>query len=61
MSRFESLKCQLLSENKIRFELHTENNDFQQILGVVSVMNLKIKNLSLKEPNLEDIFHKIVK
>jgi ABC-2 type transport system ATP-binding protein len=61
MSRFESLKCQLLSENKIRFELHTENNDFQQILGVVSVMNLKIKNLNLKEPNLEDIFHKIVK
>jgi ABC-2 type transport system ATP-binding protein len=61
MSRFESLKCQLLSENKIRFELHTENNDFQQILGVVSVMNLKIKNLTLKEPNLEDIFHKIVK
>ena len=61
MSRFESLKCQLLSENKIRFELHTENNDFQQILGVVSVMNLKIKNLSLKEPNLEDIFYKIVK
>jgi ABC-2 type transport system ATP-binding protein len=61
LSKSESLNYQVLSENKIRFDLHTENNDFQQILRIVSAMNLKIKNFSIKEPDLEDIFHKIVK
>ena len=61
ISESEGLNYQILSENKIRFDLHTEKNDFEQILGIVNAMNLKIKNLSLKEPDLEDIFHKIVK
>ena len=61
ISESEGLKYQILNENKIRFDLHTEKNDFEQILGKVNAMNLKIKNLSLKEPDLEDIFHKIVK
>ena len=48
LSKSESLNYQVLSENKIRFDLHTENNDFQQILRIVSAMNLKIKNFSIK-------------
>ncbi len=61
VSSLQNIKLQLLNENKIRFDLHTENNDFTQILDVIHSMNLKIKNLSLNEPDLEDIFHKIVK
>lgn len=60
-SKINKLECKILNQNKIRFDLHTENNDFQQILQTVNAINLKIKNLSLKEPDLEDIFHKIVK
>ena len=54
-------KYQVLSENKIRFDLHTENNDFSRILEIIHLMGLKIKNLNLTEPDLEDIFHQIVK
>lgn len=61
VSSLQNIKLQLLNENKIRFDLHTENNDFTQILDVIHSMNLRIKNLSLNEPDLEDIFHKIVK
>jgi ABC-2 type transport system ATP-binding protein len=61
VSSLQNIKLQLLNENKIRFDLHTENNDFTQILDIIHSMNLKIKNLSLNEPDLEDIFHKIVK
>ncbi|MCP5377532.1 MAG: ABC transporter ATP-binding protein [Rickettsiaceae bacterium] len=61
VSSLQNIKLQLLNENKIRFDLHTENNDFTQILNIIHSMNLKIKNLSLNEPDLEDIFHKIVK
>ncbi len=51
---------QILSENKIRFNLHTENNDFALILDSISNTKLKIKDLHIEEPDLEDIFHKIV-
>lgn len=61
VSSLQNIKLQLLNENKIRFDLHIENNDFTQILDIIHSMNLKIKNLSLNEPDLEDIFHKIVK
>ena len=54
-------KLKLLNENKIRFDLHTENNDFTRILEIIHSMDLRIKNLNLSEPDLEDIFHKIVK
>ena len=61
MSKSEDIKYQILGEHKIRFDLHTENNDFSQILEIIRSMNLKIKNLNLTEPDLEAIFHKIVK
>lgn len=52
---------QIISENKIRFNLHTEQNDFCQILETVNSLGLKIKDLHISEPDLEDIFHKLVK
>lgn len=61
VSGLENIKLQLLNENKIRFYLHTKNNDFTRILEIIHSMDLKIKNLNLSEPDLEDIFHKIVK
>ncbi len=61
MVDFRNIKYQILDKNKIRFDLHTENNDFGKILELIHSMNLKIKNLYLREPDLEDIFHKIVK
>ncbi len=61
VSGLENIKLQLLNGNKIRFDLHTENNDFTGILEIIHSMDLKIKNLNLSEPDLEDIFYKIVK
>lgn len=61
VSSLKNTKLKLLNENKIRFDLHTENNDFTRILEIIHSMDLRIKNLNLSEPDLEDIFHKIVK
>ena len=47
-------------EKKMRFDLHLENNDFAQIFKTIQAKGLKIKDLKMTEPDLEDIFHKIV-
>jgi ABC-2 type transport system ATP-binding protein len=57
----DNKKYQIISDNKIRFDLHTEKNDFADIFKTIHAMGLKIKDLHMSEPDLEDIFHKILK
>ncbi len=54
-------KCEIIDDNKIRFNLNTENNDFNDILLAINTIDMKVTNLHINEPDLEDIFYKIIK
>lgn len=75
--QYKNLQYQALGEHKIRFNLQSwhknqngqqvsaskemEGSEFNQILGLLQAMNLHIKDLRLNEPDLEDLFYKIIK
>lgn len=52
---------ELVSDRKVRFHIDIERNNFDEILGLIQVNQLKIKDLSIIQPDLEDIFYKIIK
>lgn len=56
-----NIACEVYDGNKIKFNISTGDNHFNEILSAVSSLNLKIKDLRVIQPDLEDIFYKIVK
>ena len=55
-----NLKYEIISEQKLRFNVNIEKHNFNEILDLVKATNLHIKDLSVTQPDLEDIFLKIV-
>ncbi len=55
-----NLKYELITDQKVRFNVNIEKYNFDEILDVVRSTNLHIKDLSVSQPDLEDIFLKIV-
>jgi ABC-2 type transport system ATP-binding protein len=56
-----SNKYEVFDENKIRFEVIKDKNNFNKLLEYISSTGLSIKNLQVIEPDLEDIFYQLVK
>ena len=54
-------KFELLDEKRVRFHVDIEKNNFDEILKSIHATQLKINDLRVIEPDLEPIFHKIVK
>lgn len=54
-------KFELLNDKHVRFHIDVEKNNFDEILGAVQSNGLKIKDLRIIQPDLEDIFYKIIK
>lgn len=59
--KFRSSATQLISEHKVRFMLTKEENNFTDILTEINNTGAKIKDFRTTQPNLEDIFYKIIK
>ncbi|KAF8818871.1 ABC transporter ATP-binding protein [Rickettsia endosymbiont of Cardiosporidium cionae] len=53
-------KYSLVEDNKIRFNISTED-DINDILNIILSLNIKIKDIQVINPNLDDIFFKIIK
>lgn len=51
----------ILSENRVRFMLGHQNNDFNKLLSQINASGVQIKDLRTTEPDLEDIFYQIIK
>jgi ABC-2 type transport system ATP-binding protein len=54
-------KYEIIGENKIRFEVAKNKSNFNELLNNISSTGLSIKDLQVLQPDLEDIFHQIVK
>lgn len=54
-------KFEILNDKHVRFHIDIERNNFDEILGLIQSNNLKVKDLRVIQPDLEDIFYKIIK
>jgi len=50
-----------LSDNILRFQLNTEKNNYSMLLKEICSIGKEIKDLRGTQPNLEKIFHQIIK
>lgn len=55
------LKYEITGDQKVRFHVNLENYNFGEILDLIRSTKLEIKDLNITQPDLEDIFLKIVK
>ncbi len=55
------INVQKISDNILRFELNSLKNDYSTLLKDIQLSGIKIKDLRSREPDLEQIFHKIIK
>lgn len=49
-----------ICEHKLRFHLDSKKTDYSLILKEINSINKEIKDLRVSQPDLEDIFHKIM-
>jgi ABC-2 type transport system ATP-binding protein len=50
-----------IAENKLRFLIDKDKGNFNQILKEIGKINVSVKDLRVTQPDLEDIFHQIMK
>lgn len=56
-----SSKYEIFEDKKVRFKVDIEKNNLDEILKTIRSTQVKIKDLRIIEPDLEDIFHKIMR
>ena len=52
---------EIIEKNKVRFQLNVQANDYNNLLSQISNTNISIKDIKIFEPDLENIFHSIVR
>ncbi len=55
------LVYKIIADNKVRFQLHSEGNNYTNLLKKISSTGVDIKDIRVSQPDLEKIFHKIMK
>jgi len=59
--KFTVQGIEILSENKVRFMLGNQNNDFTKLLSQINASGAQIKDLRTTQPDLEEVFHQIIR
>lgn len=52
---------EIIADNKIRFQLNSEGNNYTNLLQEISNTGVDIKDIRMSQPDLEKIFHEIMK
>ncbi len=52
---------EIIADNKIRFQLNSEGNNYTNLLKEISSTGVDIKDIRMSQPDLEKIFHEIMK
>jgi ABC-2 type transport system ATP-binding protein len=52
---------EIISDNKVRFQINSESSNYTDLLQKISSTGLEVKNITTYQPDLEKIFHKIIK
>ncbi len=60
-SFFPDLAIKILPENKISITYDPEQNEVEKILRIISDARIQIKDISTKQPDLEEIFKHLIK
>lgn len=55
------LVYEIIADNKVRFQLHSEGNNYTNLLKQISNTGVDIKDIRVSQPDLEKIFHEIMK
>ena len=51
----------IIANNKIRFQLNSKDNNYTNLLKQISSTDIEIKDIRTSQPDLEKIFHEIIK
>ena len=51
---------EMINGNKLRFKISEANDNFNTVLGDISATGLTIRDLRVIQPDLEDVFHKLL-
>lgn len=51
----------IIANNKIRFQLNSKDNNYTNLLKQISSTNIEIKDIRTSQPDLEKIFHEIIR
>lgn len=57
----EYILFEKISDNKIRFNVNSEKSGYSNILKEINKIKHEIKDFQVYQPDLEDIFHEIIK
>ena len=52
---------EIIADNKVRFQLNSEDNNYTNLLKQISSTNVDIKDIRVSQPDLEKIFHEIMR
>jgi ABC-2 type transport system ATP-binding protein len=52
---------EIIADNKVRFQLNSEENNYTNLLKQISSTDVYIKDIEVSQPDLEKIFHEIMR
>ena len=52
---------EIIADNKVRFQLNSEENNYTNLLKQISSTDVDIKDIRVLQPDLEKIFHEIMR
>lgn len=52
---------EIIADNKVRFQLNSEDNNYTNLLKQISSTDVDIKDIRVSQPDLEKIFHEIMR
>jgi ABC-2 type transport system ATP-binding protein len=55
------LVYEIIADNKVRFQLNSEGNNYTKLLQQISSTGIDIKDIRVSQPDLENIFREIMK
>ncbi|MGC0371892.1 MAG: hypothetical protein DGJ47_000593 [Rickettsiaceae bacterium] len=56
---FNSQECKIIDGNRVRFSID-QDNSYNDILKSIAKFSMDVKNLEVVQPDLEDVFYKIM-
>lgn len=57
----QEFKYEIIADNKVRFQLNSKDNNYTNLLKQISSTNVDIKDIRISQPDLEKIFHEIMR
>ena len=57
----DEFEYEIIADNKVRFQLNSEENNYTNLLKQISSTDVDIKDIRVSQPDLKKIFHEIMR